>query len=96
MPRRTMYLLRWSEERQYYESVASNDGDVARVLDLKPDSSAWFDWLNEIISFSFAGRSGTSYTVRKEKMQRGGFYWYGYRSLQVNYKISIPLTCASR
>jgi LuxR family transcriptional regulator, maltose regulon positive regulatory protein len=47
----------------------------------EPGSPAWFDWLEQVKSFAFSSRSGTDYTVRKEKMQRGGSYWYGYRSL---------------
>ncbi|HLZ59102.1 MAG TPA: LuxR C-terminal-related transcriptional regulator, partial [Ktedonosporobacter sp.] len=35
-----------------------------------------------IASFAFVGSVGVSYTARKEKMLRGGDYWYGYRSVQ--------------
>jgi LuxR family transcriptional regulator, maltose regulon positive regulatory protein len=37
-------------------------------------------WLSGISSFAFICRSGTHYTARKEKLQRGGAYWYCYRS----------------
>lgn len=80
MPRRTTYLLRWLEEEQTYELTGAGAPIVDQ--DLQPGNHAWFDWLEHVTSFSFASRAGIDYTVRKEKMQRGGSYWYGYRSLQ--------------
>jgi LuxR family transcriptional regulator, maltose regulon positive regulatory protein len=81
MPRRTMYLLRWLEEKQAYELTGAG-APITTPQDLKPGNQAWFDWLEKVTSFAFASRAGTHSTVRKEKMQRGGSYWYGYRSLQ--------------
>ena len=81
MPRRTTYLLHWLEEEQTYELTGPDISNV-EPHDLRPGNQAWFDWLENVTSFAFASRSGAHYTVRKEKMLRGGSYWYGYRSLQ--------------
>jgi len=76
MPRRTTYLLRWSEEQQSYEMM----GDLPDAEIPQPTSLEWLAWLSGISSFAFVCRSGTHYTARKEKLQRGGAYWYCYRS----------------
>lgn len=81
MPRRTTHLVRWLEEEQSYELTGAGTS-VDGPQDLRPGNRAWFDWLEYVTSFAFSSRSGVDYTVRKEKMQRGGSYWYGYRSLQ--------------
>ncbi len=81
MPRRTRYLLRWLEEEQEYELTGAG-APIVEPQNLRPGNHVWFDWLESVASFAFASRSGADYTVRKEKMQRGGSYWYGYRSLQ--------------
>jgi len=76
MPKRTTYLLRWSEEQQSYEMMGGlPDAEISQ-----PTSPEWLAWLSGISSFAFVCRSGTHYTARKEKLQRGGAYWYGYRS----------------
>src|SRR6266566_1779016 len=46
----------------------------------QPTSPEWLAWLSSISSFAFVCRSGTHYTARKEKLQRGGAYWYSYCS----------------
>jgi hypothetical protein len=81
MPRRTTYLLRWLEEKQAYELTGAG-APIVELQHLRLGNHAWFDWLEQVTSFAFAGRFGANYTVRKEKMQRGGSYWYGYRSFQ--------------
>ncbi len=81
MPRRTTYLLRWLEEEQAYE-LTGIGVPIVEPQDLRPGTHAWFDWLEQVTSFAFASRFGADYTVRKEQMQRGGLYWYGYRSFQ--------------
>ncbi len=81
MPRHTTYLLRWLEEKQAYELTGAS-APIVELQDLRLGNHAWFDWLEQVTSFAFAGRFGANYTVRKEKMQRGGSYWYGYRSFQ--------------
>ena len=81
MPRRTTYLLRWLEEEQAYE-LTGVGVPIVEPQDLRLGNHAWFDWLEQVTSFAFASRFGADYTVRKEKMQRGGLYWYGYRSFQ--------------
>ena len=45
---------------------------------IAPDTPAWFAWLADVSSFSFQRASGDIYTLRKEKVQRGGAYWYAY------------------
>ncbi len=81
MPRRTTYLLRWLEEEQAYE-LTGVGVPIVEPQDLRLGTHAWFDWLEQVTSFAFASRFGADYTVRKEQMQRGGLYWYGYRSFQ--------------
>jgi LuxR family maltose regulon positive regulatory protein len=72
MPRYAHYQLRWSEQAQTY--VLSIGG--------KTSEQALSDgWLEQIASFSFHSRSGMHYTVRKQRVQRGNIYWYGYRRL---------------
>jgi hypothetical protein len=81
MPGRITYQLRWREEEQAYEFT--DDGtSIVEPQDIQPGNHAWFVWLEHVPSFAFASRSGATYIVRKEKMQRGGgSYWYGYHSL---------------
>jgi LuxR family transcriptional regulator, maltose regulon positive regulatory protein len=81
MPKRTTYLLRWLEEEQAYE-LTGVGAPIVELQDLRPGNHAWCAWLEQVTSFAFASRFGADYTVRKEKMQRGGSYWYGYRSFQ--------------
>ncbi|GLV53464.1 hypothetical protein KDH_03180 [Dictyobacter sp. S3.2.2.5] len=78
MPRRTPYLLRWSESKHNYE-ISSERVPVASSV--APDSPAWREWLDGIHSFAFHSRSGIHYTVRRETIQQRGSYWYGYRFL---------------
>src|SRR5260221_422784 len=80
MPRRTTYLLRWLEEEQAYE-LTGVGVPIVEPQDLRLGNHAWFDWLEQVTSFAFASRFGADYTVRKEKMQRGGLYWYGCQSV---------------
>ena len=46
------------------------------------DSAAWFTWLDEERhhSFHFKHPAG-EFTARKERKQRGQWYWVGYRQL---------------
>ena len=44
-------------------------------------SPAWFGWLADDAARSFSFRSPVgAYTARKERRQRGGAYWVGYRT----------------
>jgi LuxR family maltose regulon positive regulatory protein len=72
MPRYANYQLRWSEQAQTY---LLSSGDQAS------EQALTSEWLEQIASFSFHSRSGIHYTVRKQKVQRGNSYWYGYRRL---------------
>lgn len=75
MPRRATHLLRWSEERGSYELC--EHGAPLRPP-VAPDTPDWFTWLAGVSSFSFQRATGAVYTLRKEKVQRGGAYWYAY------------------
>jgi ATP/maltotriose-dependent transcriptional regulator MalT len=75
MPRRANYLLRWSAERGAYELW--QQGAPLRPP-IAPDTPGWFAWLADVSSFSFQRTNGDVYTLRKEKVQRGGMYWYAY------------------
>lgn len=81
MPKRTTYRLRWLEEASAYELTGAGV-PIIELPDTRPGHRLWFDWLEHVNSFAFASRSGVDYTARKERVQRGGSYWYGYRSLQ--------------
>jgi len=47
------------------------------MLDILPESRAWFVWLDEAPSFTFQGKAG-SYIARKEANRPGQGYWYAY------------------
>src|SRR5689334_11979629 len=42
-------------------------------------SAAWFSWLEEATAFTFTSASG-SFTARKERRSRGGWYWQASRT----------------
>lgn len=75
MPRRATHLLRWSPEHATYELW--QHGAPLRPP-VAPDTPAWFAWLADASSFSFQCATGDIYTLRKERVQRGGAYWYAY------------------
>ena len=75
MPRRATHLLRWSAERGAYEILER--GELLQPA-ITPDTPDWFTWLAGVSSFSFQRANGAVYTLRKEKVQRGGAYWYAY------------------
>jgi LuxR family maltose regulon positive regulatory protein len=72
MPKYAHYQLKWSEQAQSY---------VLSIGDQASEQALTSDWLEQIASFSFHSRSGMHYTVRKQRVQRGSSYWYGYRRL---------------
>src|SRR5258708_7371662 len=76
MPKVVAYALTWSYEHQEYV-FAQKAGET--VLDVVPESPAWFAWLEQISSFAFSGKAGRC-TIRKENKQRGDGYWYAYQS----------------
>ncbi len=41
---------------------------------------AWFAWLEEATAFTFSSPSG-SFSARKERRSRGGWYWKAYRTV---------------
>src|SRR2546423_2571597 len=74
MPKIVCYALTWSPAHHVYE-LHERQGHEA--LDIVPESQARLIWSSCISSFAFHGKHG-SYTVRKERKQRGGEYWYAY------------------
>ena len=68
------YTLAWSSARESYELYQTRDRDM---LEIVPDSPAWYAWLEQVSAFAFSGQSG-HYTARKEAKQRGNLYWYAY------------------
>lgn len=76
MPKQTKYLLIWSAQAHKYEVQIRGESVPLPIL---PESLAWVIWLDEISSFSFHSKEGHICTVRKEQVQRGNAYWYGYR-----------------
>jgi LuxR family maltose regulon positive regulatory protein len=74
MPKVPVYTLAWSSITAAYELYETRD---RAVLDIVPDSPAWFTWLDQVSSFAFSGKSG-HFTARKESKQRGDRYWYAY------------------
>lgn len=66
------------------------DGELhepgATTAPIALDSPAWFAWLDEECHHSFhATHTCGDFTARKERKQRGQFYWVAYR--QVNNKL---------
>ena len=58
-------------------------GDVLIVAGAAPitvGSPAWFAWLEQATTFTFAASTGR-FTARKEPRVRGGAYWKAYRTL---------------
>ena len=74
MPKNARYTLAWSPLHQAYKL---HESQGSKVLDIVPESPAWFAWVSQVSSFAFHGRNG-SYTACKEGKQRGEGYWYAY------------------
>ncbi len=74
MPKSPTYALIWSPAIEAYELYEARSREVLKIV---LDSSAWFDWLDQVSSFAFSGKSG-HYTARKETKQRGDRYWSAY------------------
>jgi len=74
MPKVPTYTLAWSSSTQAY---TLREGPDQRHLSVVPGSSAWYCWLDHTSCFAFAGKAG-HYTARKERKQRGTWYWYAY------------------
>ena len=68
--------------------------DPALTAPIALDSPAWFAWLNveEHHTFHFTSASG-GFTARKERKQRGQWYWVAYR--QVHNKLHKTYLCKS-
>jgi LuxR family transcriptional regulator, maltose regulon positive regulatory protein len=74
MPRTAPYLLAWSNAHQSYTLSGRAKNEMLNIL---PESRAWFVWLDEAPSFTFQGKAG-SYIARKEANRPGEGYWYAY------------------
>jgi len=74
MPKVPTYTLAWSPVTEAYELYQTRDRGVLNIL---PESPAWFAWLDQVSSFAFVGQSG-HFTARKEAKQRGDRYWSAY------------------
>lgn len=74
MPKNARYTLAWAPLHQAYKL---HESQGSGVLDIVPESHAWFAWVSQVSSFAFHGRNG-SYTACKECKQRGEGYWYAY------------------
>lgn len=68
--------------------------EVPDATPIALDSPAWFAWLDadEHHTFHFAHPSG-GFTARKERKQRGQWYWVAYR--QVHNKLHKTYLCKS-
>src|SRR5947209_10373239 len=74
MPKNAHYTLAWSPLHQAYKL---HESQGSGVLDIVPESPAWFAWVSQVSSFAFHGRNGP-YSACKECKQRGEGYWYAY------------------
>jgi len=74
MPKVASHRLVWSLTRQTYQLQETRD---QALLNIVPESPAWFAWLDFVSSFAFWGKHG-HYTARKERRPRGEAYWYAY------------------
>jgi LuxR family transcriptional regulator, maltose regulon positive regulatory protein len=61
MPKIPTYTLAWSPTAAAYELYETPSREVLQIV---PESPAWFAWLDQVSSFAFAGQSG-HYTARK-------------------------------
>src|SRR5919206_322436 len=55
---------------------------VAAAIEAGPitvGTPAWFAWLEDATAFTFTSPSG-SFSARKERRTRGGWYWQAYRT----------------
>src|SRR5215472_13724154 len=77
MPKFASSRVAWSATRQKY---LIEETTAHTLLEMEPESPAWFEWLDRIPSFAFWGKT-THYTVRKEQRPRGEGYWYAYRGV---------------
>ena len=78
MPKSSLHMLSWSEERQRYELHTRGH---LQLCFWREDERSWQDWLTEQRSFAFEGRYG-HVSVVKEVRPRGSGYWYAYRSIE--------------
>jgi LuxR family maltose regulon positive regulatory protein len=72
------YALTWSEDDGLYE--LSVRGRAERRF--RPgDDVEWQGWLRSVTSFAFRGAAG-GLNAHGEARQRGGIYWYAYRTVE--------------
>ncbi len=78
MPKLSLHVLAWSQERQIYELFMHGHLCPSFHPD---DRQQWQGWLSEHTSFAFHGRQGQM-SVMKEARPRGTGYWYAYSTYQ--------------
>ncbi len=78
MPKPPTHALVWIPESASYELWTQGRREFFFQAS---DEAPWLAWLETHLAFSFRGQRG-SLNVHKEKRQRGGGYWYGYRGLK--------------
>src|SRR5215469_7651000 len=78
MSRYNVHELLWERESQRYIIHSAGKPLIPAVI---PESPAWYAWLGSTPSLAFTAQSGTSFTLRQERVQRGGTYWYAYRRI---------------
>lgn len=76
MTRPLLHMLIWSEECQCYKLLIR--GQPVQCF-RREDEPTFSRWLTEHASFAFVGQMG-KLSVLKEARQRGGGYWYAYRT----------------
>jgi LuxR family maltose regulon positive regulatory protein len=75
MPKRALYRVSWSFERQaYLLSEPTGEEDVT----LPRDAAQWLGWLEKHHAFAFDGRSGHLSLLKEWRRGGSDGYWYAY------------------
>lgn len=76
VPRQAANALKWNPQAQAYEILTESPNTSFPIT---PEDPGWVTWLGTASSFAFHSRYGHVCTIRRERVQRGDTYWYGYR-----------------
>src|SRR4051812_36514574 len=75
MPKRALYRVSWSFERQtYLLSEPTGEEDVT----LPGDAAQWLGWLEKHRAFAFDGRGGHLSLLKEWRRRGSDGYWYAY------------------
>jgi LuxR family maltose regulon positive regulatory protein len=75
MPKRALYRVNWSFERQtYLLSEPTGEEDVT----LPGDAAQWLGWLEKHRAFAFDGRGGHLSLLKEWRLRGSHGYWYAY------------------